>query len=261
MPMTATEFERLPRDPGWKYEYVNGVARITPRHVVVTMRAPVMPRIVEVGGLTIRAMTEADRPGLVRAFHDGFRETVEYCDWSDAQIRQSGEDAIRTFFGGRRGAFHPASRLAVAPEQPDVVAGASLVVQKADLPFLDMLFIRPRWHRRGLATALVGASMNALHAQGEPDMGSAYDLANLPSRAWHEQFGFVEQPDYTLAHARAAAARHELWRRREIGGLSDAEQAALQAEAEHWERLADALAERLFNRRAAARSLRQSSPA
>ena len=192
--MTEAEFLRLPHDPGWKYEYAGGAAHITPRHVVVPMRADVTRRAVDAGDLQIRPVVTGDAPGLVRAFFEGFRDTVEYCDWTDAKIRRSGEDAIQTFFGGRRGAFHPSSCLAVSPAQPHVVAGAALIVQKPDGPFLDMLFVLPRRHRRGLATALVGAAMNALHDMGEAHLGSAHDLANQPSRAWHERFGFGSSP-------------------------------------------------------------------
>ena len=251
--MTEAEFLRLPRDPGWKYEYMRGVARISPRHVVVPMRADVMPRAVALcDGLHLGPLGPDDAHGLVRAFHDSFRDTVEYCDWPDARIRQSGEDAIRTFFGGKRGPFHPASRLAFCAEQTHTVVGAALVVQKAGGPFLDMLFIRPPWQRRGLAAALAGAAMNHLHALGAAHLGSAYDLANQPSRRWHEKFGFVEQPDGFLARARAQAARHELWRRQEIGGLSAAERGAIQAEADRWDRLAESLQAGTFSGRAAA---------
>ena len=259
--MSQDEFLCLPHDPGWKYEYANGVARISPRHVVVKMRADVTPRTVSVGGLDIRPIVDGDTPGLVDAFYEGFRETVEYCDWPDARIRQSGVDAVRTFFGGKRGACHPASRLAVTPGRLGRVVGAALVVQKPEVPFLDMLFIRPHWHRRGLATALVGAAMNALHDFGESHMGSAYDLANLPSRRWHERFGFVEQPDYFLARAYAQAARHELWRRQEIGRVAEADRAALQAEVERWEGVAASLLDASFNPCAAATAQTRSSSA
>ena len=241
IPMSEAEFLRLPQDPGWMYEYRNGVARISPRRVVVPLRADVTPRAVDAAGLHLRPVAPADAPGLARAFYDGFHDTVEYCDWPDARIRQSGEDAIRTFFAGKRGAFHPASRLVLDPEQPCTVIGAALVVQKPNGPFLDMLFLRPPWQRHGLGSALAGAAMNHLHALGATHLGSALDLANAPSRRWHAKFGFVEQPNFALARVRAHAARHELWRRQEIGGLSGAERAALQAEAERWERLAASL--------------------
>ena len=239
--MSEAEFLRQPQDPGWKYEYINGIARVSPRHVVVPLRADVTPRAVDPAGLHLRPVVPADAPALARAFHEGFRETVEYCDWPDARIRQSGEDAVRTFFAGKRGTFHPASRLLLDLDQPCMVIGAALIIQKPGGPFLDMLFIRPPWQRHGLAAALAGAAMNQLHALGETHLGSALDLANEPSRRWHRKFGFVEQPSFALARVRAHAARHELWRRQEIGGLRGAERAALQAEAERWERLAASL--------------------
>ena len=239
--MTSAEFAGLARDPGWKYEYAHGSALISPRHLVVQMRVPVTPRVVESAGILIRPVSPEDASGLVRAFFNGFRDTVEYCDCSATHIRHSGEDAIATFFGGKRGAFHEASRLAVVADDTMTIVGAALVVQKKQGPFLDMLFIDPLRHRRGLATALVGSVMNALHTVGEPHLGSAYNLANAPSRAWHEAFGFVERPDSILALVRAERARHELRRLQGIGRITPGKREALVAEAEHWERLAASL--------------------
>jgi GNAT superfamily N-acetyltransferase len=246
LPMTPAEFELLPREVGWKYEYVDGCAHIRPRPMAARLRAPVTHLPTAETGCRIRPMTEADAPGLVRAFADGFRDTVEYCDSSVAQVRRAGVDAIATFFAGRRGAFHPASRLAVPDVRPSLIAGAALVVQKPDGPFLDMLFIRHRWQRQGLATALVGAVMDTLHAQGETHLGSAYNVANKPSIAWHHKLGFEEVPDLFLARARGQVARHELRRRERLGGLTDAERLALEAEVTRWDRLGSQLAEAAF---------------
>jgi GNAT superfamily N-acetyltransferase len=242
IPMTSAEFDLLPQEIGWKYEYADGHASIRPRALAARLRVPITRHIVRDTGCLFRPITEDDTPGLVRAFTDGFRDTVEYCDCTGAQVRQAGVDAIRTFFAGRRGTFHPASRLAVLENRRYLIAGAALIVQKDDGPFLDILFIRRRWQRYGLGTALVSAVMNELADLGEQTLGSAYNVANAPSIAWHRKLGFEEVPDLFLARARGAAARHELQRRERIGGLTEQEQQALEAEVTHWDRLGSRLA-------------------
>lgn len=259
--MTWEEFLRMPQELGWKYEYADGYASIGPRHLAARLRAPVLPWTVPDTDCLIRPLTYADAPQLVRAFTDGFRDTVEYCDRSVAQVRWAGRDAVATFFAGRRGAFHSASCLAIPSDKPYLIAGAALMVQKPDGPFLDMLFVRPRWHRRGLATALVGTVMNSLHDLGESFCGSAYNVANTPSIAWHHKFGFVEQPDLLLVRARAQHLRHELWRRTQINDLDEAQQRVLETEITHWDRLGAALMEQRLAAPAAATGLEGSSRA
>jgi GNAT superfamily N-acetyltransferase len=105
---------------------------------------------------------------------------------------------------------------------------------------------RRRWQRHGLGTALVSAVMNELADLGEQTLGSAYNVANTPSIAWHRKLGFEEVPDLFLARARGAVARHELKRRERIGGLTEQEQRALEAEVTHWDRLGSRLAAAQF---------------
>lgn len=229
--MTEEEFLLLPYEPGWKIEYWDGRAHFTPRHRAVIVRAPVSERVVgSLQGRLVRPVTPGDAPALIQVFYEAFRRTVEYCDWKDAAIRESAQSAIQTYFGGKRGSPHAASCSSIAATNPATVTGAALVVQGRDCPTLDILFIRPRWQRRGLANALVSSAMNALFASGETHLGSAFDLANESSRVWHERFGFVELPDLFLAQSRAYAARHELWRREKMGGLTEREREALARE-------------------------------
>jgi GNAT superfamily N-acetyltransferase len=112
---------------------------------------------------------------------------------------RSARENIRDFFAGDRGEVLPSSCLAVdegAEDLVELVAGAALVTRAKDgCPLLDMLFVRPRWQRRGLAAALVSWSLRELLAQGEATLRSRYLLANEPSRAWHQRFGFTVEAD------------------------------------------------------------------
>lgn len=234
-PMTLEEFHALPRRPGWKHEYWGGKAYIQPRPSVAVVRAPVVSRSVPVpDGFLLRPATAADARLLICAFFDAFRDSIDYWGWTRARTRIHARSSIETCFAGRRGAFHPASRLALAPTGRSV-AGAALIVEGKDGPTLDLLFARPRWQRAGLGAALVQAAMNALHEADAAHLGGAYNVANEASAALHRRLGFVEIPDLMRAQDESYCARHELRRRELAGDLSAAERQELQGRVAHWE--------------------------
>ena len=233
--MTPDEFDALPRLPGWKHEYWGGKARIQPRPSVAILRAPVVSRPLFIpDGFLLRPATAADARLLIHAFFDAFRDSIYYWDYRLPAIRADSRRSIETCFAGRRGAFHPASWVAVAPTGRSL-AGAALVVEDADGPTLDLLFVRPRWQRSGLGVALVQSAMNALHGAGAAHLGGAYNVANEASAALHRRLGFEELPDLMRAQDEAACARHELRRREQGGGLTDAERQELTQRVAHWE--------------------------
>ncbi len=234
-PMTWDEFHLLPRRPGWKHEYMGGKAYIQPRPSVAIARAPVMPRSVSApDGFRLRPATPADAPLLIHAFFDAFRDSIDYWDYPLPRIRTDARESIETCFAGKRGLFHPASRLAFAPTGRSV-AGAALVAEDADGPNLDLLFVRPRWQRRGLAAALVQSTMNALHDAGESHLDGGYNVANEASAAVHRRLGFQELPDLLNAQDELHCARHELRRREGAGDLAGAERQELEGRVAHWE--------------------------
>ncbi|MBI3967863.1 MAG: GNAT family N-acetyltransferase [Chloroflexi bacterium] len=246
--MSFEDFLRLPRALGWKHEYADGTAHITPGHTVVQTTLVVEPRP-QPTPCPIRSVTGADEPQLIPAFFAAFRDTVEYCDWPSAKIEESACNSVRTFFAGRRGEPNSASRLALSGTGEREVVGAALIVGSTADPTLDLLFVIPSWQQRGVATALAVAVTNALHEAGGRTLTSRYALANATSRAWHHRFGFVDQADYMLAQVYAGHARYELGRRLQMGDLTPEERAALEREQLRWERRAEELEEDFFGRR------------
>lgn len=234
--MSMEEFELLPMRPGWKHEYWDGRAHITPREHGVVVAMPVTPRRVNTT-LVLRRTTDADAPELTSAFLDAFIDSTEYCDWETAKISRAAEKAIRSHFAGERGKPHLASRVAMAFDRErgcESIVGAALLTHAPRYSILDLLFVRPDWQRHGIAAAVVSAAMNELYSGGEAILKSAYHAANDASMIWHQRFGFVEEPDLMRARLYASAARHEVWRREKIG-VRDRERAALKSEAERWE--------------------------
>lgn len=248
--MTFEEFERREWRFGWKHEYWDGHAHITPRHNLVTVRAKIEPRdaACRPEGMNLREPCRTDEPALIEAFLDAFADGVEYCDQQLEQIAAAAQKNIRDFFAGVRGTPHSASRLAVAAadaSQPATpIVGAALLATRSDGPVLDLLLVRPQWQRRGLATALVTAAITELHLAGEQSLRSAHHICNDGSAAWHQRFGFVEEPDLSLARLRRSYFQHELWRIKQIHGEDESDQsdqARLRAAYEHWQRQVELL--------------------
>lgn len=235
--MSIEEFELLPMRPGWKYEYWDGRAHITPREHGVVVAMPVTTKPVNTS-LVLRRATSADASELTAAFLEAFVDSAEYCDWRTHKISEAADKAIRSHFAGERGKPHLASRVAIGFDRErgcDSIVGAALLAHAPRYSILDLLFVRPAWQRHGIATALLSDAMNHLQKGGESILKSAYHAANEASMNWHHRFGFVEEPDLMSARLYSSAAHHELWRREKIGGLSDRELAALLTEADRWE--------------------------
>ena len=198
--MTLEEFRLLrllEREPGWKYEYWNGRAHISPRHQVVTTSLNIEPRSCRYP-CQIRPVEEKYEAELISAYLAAFRDTIEYCDWEEDKIADSARKSVVGFLGGERGKPLPASRLALVfhPETEErVVGGAALLVEMDDgCPLLDVLLVSPEWQRRGLATALVSSAIDQLHGSGYRRLTSRYMLGNDESEAWHGKFGFAAHP-------------------------------------------------------------------
>jgi RimJ/RimL family protein N-acetyltransferase len=227
------EFELLPMKLGWKYEYWDGQARISPRGQAVAATVKTRPTPTRFPH-TIRPVTESDEPQLVAAYIEAFADSFDFCDWELSKITEAAKEDIRKILSGQRGRLLAASRVATAsPSETaaETIIGASLITgSDRQPPLLDILFVVPQRHRKGIATALVSAGSHDLYRAGVETLESRYLLGNEESRAWHQQFGFTEEADLMLARAYYHHAKHELWRREKIGGLLDEERERLVAE-------------------------------
>src|SRR5882762_9921216 len=160
LPMTWEEFELMPMKLGWKHEYWDGQAHISPRWLSVTATCPVQLRPVH-APCTIRPVAKHDEQQLMTGYVEAFRDAFDFCDWDPEKIQTAAKDDIQDILSEQRGRFLAASRIAV--ETPSVtgkekIVGAALITEsEGQPPLLDILFVVPRWHRKGIATALVSA--------------------------------------------------------------------------------------------------------
>lgn len=202
IPITWEAFELMPRRLGWKYEYCDGQVHLSPRHQVVTVTLAVGPHVMR-APCDLRPVRDTDREQLVSTYVAAFADTVEFCDWESAAIVAAARKDVLGFFASTRGQPLLASRVAVAAHShggaEQLVGAALLVKTESDGPLLDMLFVAPAAQRKGIATALLAATMTELDSRGIRTLRSRYHLGNEASRAWHQRCGFVEEPNLLVA--------------------------------------------------------------
>jgi len=234
--MTIDEYHLLPNKPGWKCEYYEGKAHLTPRHNVTFLKVAVTPRPVE-PSFILRGVTQEDTEALTAAFYEAFADSYEFCDWTPRQIRETAAQSMADYFLGKRGSPMDASRVAVRTSRTggtEELIGAALLIHSEYGPYLNPLFVRPRWQQRGLATALVSSAVNGLYTAGEKTLLSACHIGNEASLAWHHRFGFVEEPDMQLARLRLRYFYHELARRETLNNLTHSERGELETSVQFW---------------------------
>ena len=231
VPMSYEEYDLLPFHPGWKNEYYGGTTWITPRHAVAIVRTSLVERLVVVpDGCRLEPISPGDTPALIRAFKASFRGTSDFWHWGRDAFGKAARESIETFFSGKRGVPHPATRIAVLTKGRRIILGAALIIRRPDTLVLDLLMVRPNVQRHGLATALAQSAANALLADGETKLESGFDPANDASNAWHRQFGFEELPNLLNSRLYWRQAQHKLRRREAMGDLSDEERRSLAQE-------------------------------
>ncbi len=239
VPMTVDEYLLLPFELGWKCEYWDGEAHYEPRYHAVVTTVAVAPRDVNTD-CVLRQPAEPDVESLTPVYIAAFRETIEYFGYSQERIAEAARRDLMNYFAGEHGQPTSASCVAIAPSShgsnpdEDVFAGAALVTSTQNGPLLYLLFVAPEWQRRGLATAMVSAAVNELQELGEKALTSRYHIGNEESMAWHQRFGFVEEPDLRRARLYLQQARVELWRREKISPLTAEERAKLAADVARW---------------------------
>lgn len=101
-----------------------------------------------------------------------------------------------------------AAFLALAGAEPVGFAEATVrgyadgVATDRPAAYLEAMWVARRWRRRGIAAALLDATIAWARAQGCGGMGSDALLANRVSHRWHRAMGFAEV-DRVVAFARA----------------------------------------------------------
>lgn len=220
--MSIDEFHLAEFPFGWKDEYWDGHARISPRHNGVFVKVPVEPREIETIA-EIKLLSAIGFDDLCKLFYTAFVNSAEFCDYKKSDVKRSAEKNIRNFYDGRRGIPQlELSRVAFSPKRKKPFVGACLITKYKYGYKNEILFVRPGLQNKGIGTALVSTVLNELHKSGETTLWSEYQICNEPSAAWHKKIGFIEEPDILVARLRRSYVRREIWRHTQLGNLERA---------------------------------------
>jgi GNAT superfamily N-acetyltransferase len=215
IPMSFEDYDLLENPFGWKVEYWDGHAHLTPRSVGVTTRINLAPRYSS-HPYGLVPVTAEDRDRMMVGYVEAFSESVEFCGWSPNAIQESGAKAIDQYLLGKRGEPLSASVIALAPGSQELVGVALLIRRPDQEPFLDLLYVRPEFQRQGVATAMLNWAIDRLIESGFQTLSSRYHICNEDSRLWHHHHGFQDEYDWYYIKLKMSWCRSEIWRREQL---------------------------------------------
>lgn len=136
----------------------------------------------------IRPVRDDDRESLAELMLASYRGTID----DDGETLDDAREEIRRTFEGEYGTFLP--HASVVAEDGSRLGSASLVTQFEGGPFLAFTMTHPDVKLRGLATAIVGRSLELLMAAGHESIRLAVTEGNDPAIGLYEKLGFRRIP-------------------------------------------------------------------
>jgi L-amino acid N-acyltransferase YncA len=238
IPISIEEFELMEHPFGWKAEYFDGKAHLTPREYLVRTQLKLLPQAIFRSDRVV-LVDPSLQEQMIETFLEAFEDSVEFCNWSSNLFHTHARKNITNYFQGVRGKPHPVSRMVLEPNSDRIIGLALFVENREEDVELDLLLVKPSHQRMGIATQMVASAIDSLYADGVRDLRSGYHICNDLSRAWHHSLGFEDVPEYFHCKLKAAWYRHEIWRREQLGKIERIEE--LRTEKDRWDRLVQEL--------------------
>jgi GNAT superfamily N-acetyltransferase len=230
LPLSLEQFRRLPRNPAYKYEYLNGKAYLTPRSRHYHAMLDLHP-ISQSDAVKMRNISGVELESLVSLFADTFHNIQPYGSLDDETRLKAARHAMeRTRTGGDGPMIEQASFVATEKNSEKVEpVGAILITllpegdpcewdsyrweepppadcieRRLGRPHLTWIFVARHLAGRGLGTALLASAVNALCAMGFQQLLTTFMVGNDSSMLWHWRNGFR-----LLAHPGSLRRRNE----------------------------------------------------
>jgi GNAT superfamily N-acetyltransferase len=218
IPMSIEEFELMSHPFGWKAEYWNGQAHLTPRENHVYTKLTLKHREINESAKIV-PVDQVFQKQIIEVFYETFLDSVEFCNWPTESIRNQVNKNISNYFQGVRGEPLPVSMMALEPNT-DKIIGIALFVQKKEGDIeLDLLFVKPSHQRRGIATQMVTKAANILYQNGVRELRCAHHICNEQSRDWQHKYGFEIIPDQFYCRLKYSFYRDEVWRKEKLAEM------------------------------------------
>lgn len=219
LPLTLEQFQQLPRNAAYKYEYFSEAAHLSPRakvyHAVLDL-ASFPPDSADAApkGLALRRLHKRDLPALAPVFAAAFEQFQPFGSLDEETRLRAAEACLsKTCAHGDGPRLRCASFVASADGKPvgailitlmpdgdpcdwdtfhwTVTPPADLRRRRRGQPHVTWIFVSP-WHKgSGVGTALLSASVKVLRRLGYPQLLSTFFTANESSMLWHWRSGFT----------------------------------------------------------------------
>jgi GNAT superfamily N-acetyltransferase len=219
LPLSWDEFQQLPRNAAYKYEYFDQTAYLTPRpkhyHTLLDLSTFQPGEAEPMERVTLRRAEEADFADLVPLFTAAFRRIQPFGSLNDATREEAARRALdKTRTGGDGPLIESASFVALDGADRQAVGAilvtllpagdpcewesyywpvlppADVIVRRQGRPHLTWIFVAPLWAGHGVGTALLAASVGELRALGYAELASTFMIGNDASMLWHWRNGF-----------------------------------------------------------------------
>ena len=215
-----TTFQKLPRHPAFRYEYLSERCRVSPRpryyHARLSLESWEQKSSDSLSKeVLVETLGETNCDDLHDSFLQAFARTVPFSQLSEVERQRSVRQLLERTFSGLDGPLHRDSSHVLRDRASGTILGASLItlLPSEDLerfdhpdwrasvpsnaaetnwgfPHLTWIFVSSSWQRRGLSSCLLDATVSALKNRGDRTLLSTFLLGNDPSLLWHWKMGF-----------------------------------------------------------------------
>lgn len=225
--MSYDDFVTIEPLLGWKTEYWDGYARLTPRMMGVETRLDFesvsTSKDTSHTGLTFITPTPNYTQQIIDGYIASFINSVEFCGWPIDSIFEEAHRDISLYFEGKRGKPLSASAIALHPDTQQVLA-LSLITEKQQSACLELLYVCPPHQRQGIGTDLINYSVRALCQQSYSRLTTRYHICNHHSRQFYHKLGFQDVFDRYYLTIYTAYLRNKIHRRESLGMLDEIEE-------------------------------------
>jgi GNAT superfamily N-acetyltransferase len=221
LPLTAEQYEQLPRNPAYQYDYLDDTALLSPRpkhfHGVLDFAKWQAPNPDEISpDIEIRPMVAEDRPVLPTVFADAFERVQPFGSLAkDLRLNAANLTLEKTWRGGDGPWVRQATFTAAHVKNKTLLGGIAITLVpggdpggaesyrwdkprrrlwhkgEPGQPHLTWIFVSPLWRAGGIGSALLSKAVSALQALAYGSLWTTFLLGNDASMLWHWRNGFA----------------------------------------------------------------------
>ncbi|HTU21275.1 MAG TPA: hypothetical protein VMG10_24690 [Gemmataceae bacterium] len=220
LPIAFEQFQQLPRNAAYKYEYFDERAWLSPRpryyHALLEM-GPWAERPLEGASrkAKLRPLRAADWEGLVPLFSAAFNRQQPFCGLDGERALAAARKSLEHTHSGGDGPWIEQASFVATNGDAGPEVGAILVTLLPDRdpsgwysyhwkeppppdalarrlgrPHLTWIFVSPFDAGQGVGTLLLSAAVRELLALGYQQLASTFLIGNDSSMLWHWRSGF-----------------------------------------------------------------------